>query len=404
MTHRRVAVAVSGGRDSMALLHCVVASARAQGVEVWALHVHHGLVPEANEWARFVERSARARGVRFAMQRLAGRPIKGESIEAWARSGRYAALTDMAHHAGCAVVLLAHHRGDQAETFLLQSLRGAGPAGLASMPVRAERGGIVWLRPWLEQPRAAIEVYVRRHRIRFVDDASNGDRRFARNRLRRDVMPALLAAFPDAEAALAAAARQAARARTLIAETAAADLRSVAESQALDIAAWGALPSARQREALRAWLTPHATHGVAETLLDRLIDELPGTSPARWPLDGDAVLARYRGTLSVESLRTQPMLRLVKSADHGGVPLGLLAGARWRARRGAEQFQRSPTTPPRSLKKQFQAAGVPAWARDAPLLYAADGALLFVPGLGTDARALARPGTPRVSLEWERDG
>jgi tRNA(Ile)-lysidine synthase len=404
MSSKRVAVAVSGGRDSMALLHCAGAAARVQGIDVWALHVHHGLMPQADDWARFIDRSARARGMNFAMRRLEGWPSKGESVEAWARSGRYAALTDMAHRAGCGVILLAHHRGDQAETFLLQALRGAGPAGLASMPARAERDGIVWLRPWLEHPRAAIEAYVRRHRIRFVEDASNGDRRFARNRLRLDVMPALLAAFPDAEAALAARRRQAARARTLIAETAAADLRSVAGSQTLDLAAWGALPGARRREALRAWLAPHATRGIAETLLDRLIDELPGSSPARWPLDGDALVARYRGTLNVESLRTQPMLRVVNLADHSGIPLASLAGARWQARQGAEQFQRTFATPPRSLKKQFQAAGVPVWARDAPLLFASDGTLLFVPGLGTDARALARPGRPRVRLEWVSGG
>jgi tRNA(Ile)-lysidine synthase len=90
----------------------------------------------------------------------------------------------------------------------------------------------------------------------------------------------------------------------------------------------------------------------------------------------------------------------VRASRSGGLPLALLQGAQWRARAGAERFQRAAGTPPRSLKKQFQAAGVPAWSRDAPLLFAADGTLLFVPGLGTDARALAAPGTPRVSLDW----
>jgi tRNA(Ile)-lysidine synthase len=90
----------------------------------------------------------------------------------------------------------------------------------------------------------------------------------------------------------------------------------------------------------------------------------------------------------------------VRSSRGAGVPLALLVGAQWRTRAGAERFQRAAGTPPRSLKKQFQAAGVPAWSRGAPLLFAADGMLLFVPGLGTDARALAAPGTPRVSLAW----
>jgi tRNA(Ile)-lysidine synthase len=399
----RIAVAVSGGRDSMALLHCVAAAARAQGIEVWVLHVHHGLMPQADEWALLVERSARTRGARFAMQRLQGRPAKGQSVEAWARAGRYAALAQMAREVGCGLVLLAHHRGDQAETFLLQALRGAGPAGLASMPARAERDGIVWLRPWLEHPRNAIEAYARRHRLRFIDDASNDDRRFARSRLRAEVMPWLRKAFPDAEAALAAAARQAAQAREYIAELAAADARSLSDADAIDLAKWQALSAARRREALRAWLAARRPQGVAEALLDRLMGELPRSAPARWPLDGEASLTRYRGRLQIALPALAPSVRVVKTRA-GGLPLALLEGARWRSREGAEQFQRAPATPPRSLKKQFQAAGVPAWARAAPLLYAADGMLLFVPGLGMDARALARPGMPRVRLEWVSGG
>jgi tRNA(Ile)-lysidine synthase len=404
MNPRRIAVAVSGGRDSMALLHCVAAAARAQGIEVWALHVHHGLQAAADDWARFVERTARARHARFALRRLEGRPAKGQSVEAWARAGRYAALASMAREAGCSAVLLAQHRGDQAETFLLQALRGAGAAGLASMPARAEREGLVWWRPWLEQPRTTIEAYVRRHRIRFIDDASNDDRRFARNRLRLHVMPALRGDFPDAEASLAAAAAQAAHARAFIAEVAEADARSVSDAKGLVIAAWQALSTARRREALRAWLAPRVAGGVGHALLDRLMKELPGTAPARWPLDdGGAELTRYRGRLCLASPAAVPRLRIAAAAT-GGLPLALLEGAHWQSRGGGERFQRAPATPPRSLKKQFQAAGVPAWARDAPLLFATDGMLLFVPGLGMDARALARPGTPRVRLEWVGDG
>jgi tRNA(Ile)-lysidine synthase len=396
---RRVAVAVSGGRDSMALLHCVAAAARPLGLEVWALHVHHGLQPLADHWADFVERSCRARGLRFAMRRLKGAPARGASVEAWARAGRYAALTEMAREAGCAALLLAHHRGDQAETFLLQALRGAGAAGLAAMPARAERHGIAWLRPWLDQPREAIDAYVRRHRLRFVDDASNADARFARSRLRHNVMPALRAAFSQAEAALAAAARRAAQARALIDEVSRADAAAVSDADALHVLRWAALSPTRRRESLRAWLAPQVARGVSEALLERLMHELPATPPAQWSLDDGATLTRYRGRLRLQAAPCEARLRL-QATRQGGIPLTLLVGAQWQARRGAERFQRAPGTPPRSLKKQFQAAGVPAWARDAPLLLAADGSLLFVPRLGTDARALAAPGSPRVRLEW----
>jgi tRNA(Ile)-lysidine synthase len=423
---QRVAVAVSGGRDSMALLHCLVRAGRERGVEVGALHVHHGLMAEADEWAAFVERSCKRWRVPFAMQRLAGRPARGDSVEAWARAGRYAALDTMARAAGCSTIALAHHRGDQAETFLLQALRGAGAAGLAAMPARIERDGLTWVRPWLDQPREAIEAYVRSHRIAFIDDASNDDTRFDRNRLRRQVMPALRAAFAEAEVALAAAASRAAHARALIDEIARADLAAVVEGQALRLSAWLSLSAPRRRECLRVWLGANLPAGASEALLDRLTAELPHTPPARWPVDGGE-LRRYRGLLThtptsadacdaaawpadanAARAGTHPVpgtraALSVRTRREGGLPLALLHGARWHARAGAERFQSAPGTPPRSLKKHFQAAGVPAWSRSAPLLFAANGTLLFVPGLGTDARALAALGTPRVSLAWVDD-
>jgi tRNA(Ile)-lysidine synthase len=422
-----IAVAVSGGRDSIALLHCLVHASVDRGVDVWALHVHHGLQSQASAWAEFVRRTC-ARWAKiglplqFAMRFLDGRPARGQSVEAWARAGRYDALTAMARDAGCSAVALAHHRGDQAETFLLQALRGAGPAGLASMPARVERNGILWLRPWLDQPREAIEAYVRCHRLRYVDDASNADRRFARSRLRSEVMPTMIQAFPDAEVALAQAARHAARARALIDEIAMADLESVRDGHTLMQQRWLALSPVRRYEVLRAWLASHADAGVRDALLERLLRELPGSGPAQWPFD-QFVLKRYRGRITLtEAARrttsdpwpcsacvdhvglhdvpgTSASLR-VRLSTNDGLPLVWLKLARWQERAGAERFQCAAGTPPRSLKKQFQAAGVPAWSRDAPLLVAADGRLIFVPGLGTDARALTAPGSPRVTLEW----
>ena len=144
----RIAVATSGGRDSAALLHCTVRAAAALGVQVTALHVHHGLVAGADEWVAHVRRQALRWGAGFDMRRLKGVPGPGDSIEAWARRERYAALAEMAHAAGCPLVLLAHHRRDQAETWLLQALRGAGPAGLNDSRDNAKIavGGLVLMR------------------------------------------------------------------------------------------------------------------------------------------------------------------------------------------------------------------------------------------------------------------
>ena len=133
--------------------------------------------------------------------------------------------------------------------------------------------------------------------------------------------------------------------------------------------------------------------------------ELPGTGPAEWPCEG-ATLRRYRGRLAVvaaPAARTDERATLKSTpVAQGGVAVAVLREAQWRARSGGERFQRAAGTPPRSLKKQFQAAGVPAWQRDAPLLFSADGRLLFVPGLGIDARALAAPGEAQCALSWVR--
>lgn len=425
-----LAVAYSGGRDSTALLHATLIAARDSGLTVHALHVHHGLSARADAWLAHCESQCRRwarRGlpVRFRAMRvqLACRP--GDSLEAVARAARYAALRTLAVEQGVALVLLAHHQRDQAETLLLQALRGAGVAGLAGMPHSIERDGITWARPWLDRPREAIEAYVRRHRLRYVDDDSNDDPRFARNRLRLQVWPALQAAFPHAEGTLADAARWAQQAAACVADLAALDLAPCADGSMLRLAAWQRFPPHRAVQVLRLWLRQAGAGAVTAAELERLMAELPGGAPARWPLRGGE-LRRYRGELrfvaapalpqayaaqreAALALRRGGRYRLpgwggvlvAERVRAGGVPTALLAALSLQPRRGGEQFQGEAGRPARSLKKQYQAAAVPAWARGGPLLYGRDGRLLFVPGLGVDARALAAPGEPQLALRWE---
>lgn len=294
--HADIAVAASGGRDSTALLHATLRAALPLGVRVHALHVHHGLHPDADVWAKQVRAQARRWGACFHETRLADKPAPAESIEAWARRGRYAALAAMARSAGCTLVLLAHHRRDQAETVLLQLLRGGGARGLAAMPADVVRDGIRWLRPWRDQPREAIETYLKRHRLRWVDDPGNDDARYARNRLQHRVWPALTAAFPQAEQALVGAAVRAAEETEALRELAAIDAAHCLEGEALRVRAWCGLSSARQALLLRRQIEAWSGRGVPGTLVRRLMAELPRAPSGRWPAPGGELTLR-RGAL-----------------------------------------------------------------------------------------------------------
>lgn len=428
----------------MALLHATWRAARdlaGQGapvLPVHALHVHHGLSRFADDWrdhcARQCERwRAEGADLHFHVRHLGLQPQAGESLEALAREGRYRALADMARDAGCRVVLLAHHRDDQAETFLLQALRGAGAAGLAAMPRAIEREGLRWLRPWLARPRAEIEAYVAAHRIAHVDDDSNADPRHARNRLRLQVMPALREAFAQAPLALADAAARMQDAAECLDALADLDLAAVRDpdGRALRVGPLAALSPARRRNLLRHWLAGQGL-AVRASLLERLAEELPQAgSGAVWPLDVDCMLRLHRGRLVPDApgapsanvrsdappdeIALAPWLSPELSAGQaltlalpgwsgtlhlepvrqGGLTLEALSALVARPRQGGEQFQSHVAGVPRALKKQFQAAGVPAWQRDAPLLWRGE-RLVCVPALGVDAREQAPPG----ALQW----
>jgi tRNA(Ile)-lysidine synthase len=364
--------------------------------------------------------------VALAARRLASTPAPGESVEAWARRGRYRALRELAHASGAELVLLAHHRRDQAETFLLQALRGGGVAALSAMPKTVRREGITWARPWLEQSREAIEAYARRHRLSWIDDDSNGDDRFARNRLRLRVWPALSAAFEGAEASLAAAATRIQQAAAAVDEVAASDLAAIAGADGVDLAAWRRLSPSRQRQALLRWLRSELAAPPTASLVERLLREAKASgAQRRWPAAG-AELRSYRGRLqrvaSAPSAPDPPPASLVIDLSRvgtqrvdawhgafriervaaGGLAVADAAALELRRRAPGDRFQAGPRRPPRSLKLQFQAHAVAPALRDGPIVCRA-GQPVFVPGLGIDARALAGAGEPQVAFAWLPD-
>jgi tRNA(Ile)-lysidine synthase len=237
-----------------------------------ALHVHHGLQAAADEFESCVREIAAGLGVPAHVSRVDARPDAGQSPEDAARLARYAALAELARAHGIGWVLLAQHADDQAETVLLALARGAGLPGLSAMPDSFERHGQRFGRPWLDVPSRTLREALIARDQRFIDDPSNSDERYTRNRIRAQLMPAWSRAFPGYRAALARSAAHAAQAQRLLDELAAIDLQSAGEPPR--IAALQHLSRDRQSNALRHWL--RRAHAVAPSAaqLDELLDQV----------------------------------------------------------------------------------------------------------------------------------
>jgi tRNA(Ile)-lysidine synthase len=266
-----LAVALSGGADSTALL---LACARRWPAQVRALHVHHGLQSAADAFERHCASLCAQLGVPLHVRRVDARHAPGESPEAAARRARYAALAALAREHGIEDIALAHQADDQAETLLIALARGAGLAGLAAMPALALRGGLRYHRPLLALSGADIRAGLRAQGVAWIDDPSNGDTRFVRNRIRAELVPAIEAVFPHWRATFARSAAHAAQAQQLLQELAAQDLQTT--GQPPRIAALQTLSRARQANALRHWLaTGHGCRPSAaqlEELLEQIAD------------------------------------------------------------------------------------------------------------------------------------
>ncbi|RZJ18220.1 MAG: tRNA lysidine(34) synthetase TilS [Haliea sp.] len=264
-----VAVAFSGGADSSALVH---AAAQAWPGRVHAIHVHHGLQPAAQAFAQHCAQVCGTLGIPLHLRTVDARHDAGESPEDAARKARYLALAGAAAEAGAGAVLLAQHADDQVETLLLALSRGAGLPGLAAMPARFERHGMRFERPLLALPGAALREWLQHEQLGWIDDPTNADTGYTRNRIRHLLLPALHEAFPRFRETFARSARHAAQAHALLAEVAQQDLAAMGDAPV--VRQLQALSRARQANLLRHWLrTAHATAASAAQL-EELLDQV----------------------------------------------------------------------------------------------------------------------------------
>lgn len=329
---RTFAIAYSGGVDSSVLLDAFVRAAGAD--RCLAVHVHHGLSKQADRWQHHCEAQSARLGVRFLTANVDLSAYRGMGVEAAARLARYAALRDLANQHGAQILVLGQHADDQAETVLLQMLRGAGLAGLSAMPARrdipAGRGGdakasaqeaanavpsvglrvankvadvevaladtaaaaktLPLIRPFLSVRRVQLEAYAQAEGLAWIEDESNQDVRFARNALRRDVLPVIEQHFPAYRQTLSRVARHAASAQTLFDDLAQLDFdrclqppgktglpnAHAACSNCLSRTALQLLSAERLSNLLRFWIRSLGLRAASASRLDEMVVQLHG--------------------------------------------------------------------------------------------------------------------------------
>lgn len=417
-------VAYSGGADSHVLLHAL-ASARARlPAALGAVHVNHGLQMAAEDWSRHCQAVCRHLDVPLAKLRVDGRPAPGESPEAAARRARYAALEAWlpAGHG----LLTAQHEDDQAETLLLQLLRGSGVKGLAAMPAVIPLGSGLLLRPLLEVSRQSLMEHAQAYGLEWTADPSNLDTGLDRNFLRHRILPELRVRWPALADTVARSARHCAEAARLLEELAAADLEACAGegAESLQVSALRAQAPERQRNVLRHWLHRCCGRLPSTAVLARIrrdiLDSRPDAEPCvRW---AGYELRRYRERLFLLQPRParDPDMRLpwllqdsLELPDAGGVlhaqptpghGLRVAAltpgGARVGYRRGGERCRPAGRRHHRTLKKLYQEAGVPPWERTHIPLIFVDNELAAVAGYWVCEPYAARAEEPGLSIVW----
>ncbi|HEX6636922.1 MAG TPA: tRNA lysidine(34) synthetase TilS, partial [Steroidobacteraceae bacterium] len=292
----RVVVAFSGGVDSTVLADKLVRGRRKLG-SLRLVHVDHGLQAASAQWSRQCARQARGWRVPFTALRVRVKFNKGDSPEAAARDARYAALAAELEQGE--VLVTAQHRDDQVETLLLQLFRGAGVAGLSAMPAIAPFGAGRIARPLLQASRGTLVEYATQRKLRWIEDPTNAQNRFARNYLRHEVLPAIRARWAGVDLAIARSARNMADAQVILSSVASADLCRVADGAGLSVARLKALPLTRRMNALRQFirnagclLPPYAT--TMELAADLLAVRADAMPEVRW---GNMVMKRRAGRL-----------------------------------------------------------------------------------------------------------
>jgi tRNA(Ile)-lysidine synthase len=443
---RHLLLALSGGADSVVLLDILAQLRSSLYFQLSALHVNHQISPHAAQWAAFCAELCAALQIPFQTVTVELGHRRGESLEALARAARYRVLAEQPAD----FIALAQHLDDQAETLLLQLLRGAGAKGLSGMgewcegtktgrsvqghrpeptihrqPVGSASLEPTYLRPLLDVPRRLILDYAAAQDLQWVEDESNADLSYDRNFLRHRIMPELGQRFPGYRETFARAARNLAESAELLDDLAQLDGAAAIAEGRLKVAALGSLSLPRGRNLLRYWLDRCGVRMPSAIRLENILHQLCGARDDAQIriIVGEAVIRRFRGEAHVEFRQAHAAHELERAWNLDGVlelpecggclraerivgqglSLARLgeAGLTVRLRQGGERLRPDCRRPRRSLKKLMQEADMPPWQRQhLPLLFSGD-RLVFVPGLGVDCDFQAQAGEPGVVVLFE---
>ena len=415
----KLLLALSGGLDSSVLLHLLATLMPSLGFELHALHVHHGLSPNADAWAALCEQQCQLLQVPITITHVKVDQSSKLGVEAAARLLRYQALFDELRAIQADFVVTAHHQDDQAETLLLQLLRGAGVKGLSSMATVDQTRSL--MRPLLGVARQSLFDYAIQHKLTWCDDESNDNTKYERNFIRHDVMPVLQARYPSVQSVIARTASHLAEASTLLEVLAEIDAQDLVVNDSICLQGLAQLGMVRAKNLLRWWFAQHKLAMPTSDHLAEMLTQLLNAKPdAELSINiQHYTLRRYqqRAYLCIpqvsesfdmvwngEATLMVPDGGLLTFKQVQGAGLALKFGmARLRItnRRGGERFKPDVTRPTRTLKHLLQAGNIPPWQRDhLPLIYWQD-TLACVPGIGIAHELKAAVGELGVEVTWQ---
>lgn len=409
-------VAFSGGMDSAVLLHAL-ANVESQ-TPVVAVHINHGLHDDADGWAENCRQTVEKLDLDFICRTVVVN-ADGVSLEAAARDARYAELSTLLSPGD--FLLSAHHQSDQAETLLLNLMRGSGPAGLAGIGMSQRLGAGRLLRPLRDVSSDAIRDYATSHQLSWLDDPSNMDTRFDRNFLRHEILPRLTERWPAVARQLARSAELQGESNDGLVDLAAIDLASVGRCDRLNITALQTLSQPRQRNLLRHAIRLSVLPSAPATRLEQILTELIPADADRQPLVSwaGAEVRRFRDEIfilpeaepaappvtGIVTKASAPLelgpglgaLSVVPTMSYGIAPDLVEQGLELRFRCGGETLRIEPSGGTRKLKKLLQESDVLPWMRSKlPLFYVGE-RLVAVADLWVDARCRAEPG---FRIDW----